>query len=66
MTPHLPTCRHGHLLVPGNLIKMGTRLVCQRCNRLACRRWGARRKERDFLTALAETLARTTHGGWQP
>lgn len=61
MKSHIPTCRHGHRLVPGNLIKMGNRLVCQRCNRLACRRWNARRKEHNFLTALAEALARTMH-----
>lgn len=60
MKPHsttLPLCRYGHRLVAGNLILMGDQEKCQRCNRLACQRWYARRRV-DLMYVAQEAALR--------
>jgi hypothetical protein len=47
----LRCCCHGHILVPDNLIRHGTRLVCRTCNIQACARWYARKQSRAVLQA---------------
>lgn len=53
----LPTCRHGHLLVEGNLIKGGSHKrpwTCRTCNRIACQRYTAKVQSQKVLTLMED------------